>query len=718
MVSTLYPPTPTAVSAALVQPSARYRGLVVLMLLSILLFAVLYLVLLAAACYAVYMVASFRFEHYSVKGLIFHLVLVGVTLMLPVFLLKFLFKLGGDDDNGYLPLDPAAHPDLFAFVRQLSAEAGVAMPRQILVNGQVNASVFYTNTLRSLVWPTPKNLLIGLGLVNGLNLTEFKAVLAHEFGHFGQRSMKLGSYVYAASRVIHDMVYERDKWDEVLADWRRSDWRVAWAGWLMTGVVWVVRKLLQLCYQGIHVVHASLSREMEFQADRVAVRLAGSDAICQALYRLGPTSGALSQARQQLGLALEHELATDDIFYHQTRYLTDMQPAAPAPAAASLEPVAEPQMLFRPDEVSVVEMYASHPADYLRELNAKRPFVPGPVDDRSPWLLFGTEAAALRQRVTATLYPTGASAVVRPAVEIEEFLQAERLETTYADHYAGTYDHRLAYFAAPADLPQLAADTVLPSHNLGEARSQLFGEELRQRTAAHAARLANLEKLALFQHGHTKDKQFTVDGVTYPAAEASAVASRLEAENKAYHAWLEQFDRQALALHWRLFREQPTLRPVWEQRYTFQYTLYQFSEAINETAHAAHTTVDKVSRHGELSPAQIQTYLSQFQAQHAQAQAWLHQAAAPLPPLAHLGNFATLSDFLVYDNALPGPVGFTSEWVGPFLDFLRTADSRVQRLYFKNLGALLQLQDQAAEASAATTEAAVSASFQPSTRGS
>jgi Zn-dependent protease with chaperone function len=34
--------------------------------------------------------------------------------------------------------------------------------------------------------PIKKNLQIGLGLVNSLNVSEFKAVMAHEFGHFTQ----------------------------------------------------------------------------------------------------------------------------------------------------------------------------------------------------------------------------------------------------------------------------------------------------------------------------------------------------------------------------------------------------------------------------------------------------------------------------------------------------------------------------------------------------
>ena len=61
----------------------------------------------------------------------------------------------------------------------------------------------------SLFIPPRKDLLIGLGLVNVVDLVEFKAVLAHEFGHFAQRSTALGRYLYVANQVMRDVIYGR-----------------------------------------------------------------------------------------------------------------------------------------------------------------------------------------------------------------------------------------------------------------------------------------------------------------------------------------------------------------------------------------------------------------------------------------------------------------------------------------------------------------------------
>src|SRR5262249_10552566 len=148
----------------------------------------------------------------------------------------------------------------------------------------------------NLIFPSRKNLIIGLALVNRLNLTEFKAVLAHEFGHFSQNSMKLGSYVYTANRVIADVVYGRDWLDDLLGTRRGTDIRIAVFAWGFTAILWTLRKGLDLLFRGINFAHVSLSRQMEYNADLVAVKAAGSDALIFALARLDFAADALGQA--------------------------------------------------------------------------------------------------------------------------------------------------------------------------------------------------------------------------------------------------------------------------------------------------------------------------------------------------------------------------------------------------------------------------------------
>src|SRR5690606_32387706 len=122
--------------------------------------------------------------------------LAGLGVMVLFFLFKFLFKRQKIDRSGLIEITEKEHPRLFQFVRQLANETHTSFPQRIYLSPDVNASVFYNSSFWSMFLPVRKNLQIGLGLVNAVNLSEFKAIIAHEFGHFSQKSMKLGSYVY------------------------------------------------------------------------------------------------------------------------------------------------------------------------------------------------------------------------------------------------------------------------------------------------------------------------------------------------------------------------------------------------------------------------------------------------------------------------------------------------------------------------------------------
>ena len=68
-------------------------------------------------------------------------------------------------------------------------------------------------------FPVKKNLEIGLGLVNSINISEFKAVMAHEFGHFSQQRMKLGSFTFNMDRIIYNMLFENTGYSNFINTW-------------------------------------------------------------------------------------------------------------------------------------------------------------------------------------------------------------------------------------------------------------------------------------------------------------------------------------------------------------------------------------------------------------------------------------------------------------------------------------------------------------------
>ncbi len=272
------------------------------------------------------------------------------------------------------------------------------------LSGRVNAAVFYDLSIANLLLPSRKNLEIGLGLVNVLTLGELKAVLAHEFGHFAQKSMAVGRWVYIAQQIAGHIVARRDALDAFLTRLSRFDLRIAWIGWLLRLIVWSIRSLIDLLFRVVVIAQRALSREMEFQADLVAVSVTGSDALIHALHKLGAADSAWDRTLSFAASELQEKRGVRDLFAIQLRVIENLRSLFGDETYGSAPPVptAKPEAhrVFKVALAAPPRMWATHPANSDREANAKRHYVRADIDDRSAWTLFN-DPQALRDRVSA-----------------------------------------------------------------------------------------------------------------------------------------------------------------------------------------------------------------------------------------------------------------------------------------------------------------------------
>jgi Zn-dependent protease with chaperone function len=402
-------------------------------------------------------------------------VIVGLcAAFLAIFMLKAVFfvKHGGADDT--LEITPAQQPQLFEFLHRLADKAGAPRPHKVFVSARVNAAVFYDLSLLNLFFPSRKNLEIGLALVNSLTLGEFRAVLAHEFGHFAQRAMAVGRWVYVAQQIAAHLVARRDKLDDFLRGLSRFDVRIAWVGWILSLIVWSIRSLVDSAFQLVVLSQRALSREMELQADLVAVSLTGSDALIHALHRLQSADDAWSRA---VGFVVNEKASgrvTRDVFAVQTQVLSRMGEILNDPAYGRVPPVPDEQpgahRLFRAELAQPPQMWLTHPLNHVREANAKRHYVSAPIDQRSAWDLF-TDAAPLRVAMTAKLLdaadtPPVADEASREALDRQ--FGREYLASRYRGVYLGRSVVRSAMHAddlvgALPDDPLVAAASLYPA---------------------------------------------------------------------------------------------------------------------------------------------------------------------------------------------------------------------------------------------------------------
>ena len=720
MNENLYPPSVKGAPPELTVPSPAYRRQVVIVLLSLAAFILFYLGLIVGSAWTVYyginqgFSAPSPYEGRQSDNNNWYFGLAVVAGILFLFLVKSLFKWRKEKEEMRIEITQKEHPELFAFVRRICEDTRAPFPYRVFVTPEVNAAVFYNSSILSLFLPVKKNLLIGLGLVNGLNLSEFKAVLAHEFGHFSQSSMRVGSYVYMANHIIYDLVYQRDALDDLLAQAKRTNIRIAIFAYAVYAVLWVLRKILRGAFHLINFLQSALSRQMEFHADLVAVSVTGSDALIHGLKKLDFVNACQMQAFRDLKDASEHKLYTQDIFYHQTRAADHLRrvlkdPEAGTAPALPADPKQKTQLFTKEDgEAEEGSMWASHPSHYDREQNAKRHYLRSIEDERSPWLLF-SNPDQLRLRMTQAFYRQELeiqSQALAPPEQVQKFIDDEHAETMQDERYLGMYDGRL--LSIPTDLLTTCAnDPALQERTPAQIQAtldKLYKAEYKEWLEAYAKRREEGAVLEGLESGELKMKgaQFEFRGTQYVKSDIKPLLQKVNAELEADAEWLKAFDREVFQTHLRMAQITGEGDEDLYSRYHFHLQLQQILRtAMREEGRLVGVYRFLSSKEGSLSKSEFAEVLAAVKESYKAISTALYEARSiSLPALQNIQPGIPLSDFLLQEP-LVQPMQDETKIDGPWFAALGRQTSQIEehcrRLYFKSMGAILARQEAISE---------------------
>ena len=344
--------------------------------------------------------------------------------------------------EGRVEIDTTSEPVLMAFIHQIADRVGAPRPRRVFLEPHVNAAVVQDVHLASLIIPRGRDLVIGLGLVNVLSLDEFKAVIAHEFGHFSQKAMGMGRWVYTAQVFVRELVYARGALDRFLQVISRVDIRIAWIGWVMRLVVWSIRAIFEQAWRWVTRMQLALTREMEHHADMVAASVAGCDSPVHALHKAMAGDRAYAAA---ISLA-------ESRFNRVNKRVEDLYAIQTAQLELHRDISGDPSWGRRPDGCGSAEfrvfplplaqrpeMWSTHPPNHDREAVIKARYVASSLDDRSAWCLF-TNPAARREELTRHALPGISNNLdSEPTAESLASLDEVRSRPRFNRRYRGLY---------------------------------------------------------------------------------------------------------------------------------------------------------------------------------------------------------------------------------------------------------------------------------------
>lgn len=325
-------------------------------------------------------------------------------------------------------LEPAAHPRLFAALREVAAATRQAMPVEVFLVPQLNAWVAQRGGVMG--FGSRRVMGLGLPLLEALSVRQLRAVLAHEFGHYHGGDTRVGPWIYLTRAAIGRSIAQLERQGSAL----------------VKPFQWYGRAFLR-------VTHA-VSRRQEYTADALAARTVGAGAQREALRVLYGTSDAFDRYwRDELVPALQRGLRPP-LASGYRHYL-----AAP-PVAPAVEDALKQAM-----EGGSSDPYDTHPslAERLAALEGMPEGAAEGDDPRAITLLEGLS------EVEAGLigFLAGPEAAFE-AVRWEDV--GERLWRPFWRERVGHHAAAIAGLT-PADLPGQAADLAPLALRLGFAGS-------------------------------------------------------------------------------------------------------------------------------------------------------------------------------------------------------------------------------------------------------
>ncbi|MCB9235846.1 MAG: M48 family metalloprotease [Bacteroidia bacterium] len=550
-LSDYYSPPPEIKDRSFMQPSRRFKFQVFRVILAILLFVLVYCTLLAAGVFMLVLfwrlLLYFQDQNSSLLVIVISVAGVLISVMSLLFMIRFVFSQDNEQKPGMTEIKEQDQPLLFSFIRQVVSEVRTDFPKKIFLTPDVNAGVFYGNWFWSLFFPVKKNLSIGLGLLTCLNLTEFKGVLAHEFGHFSQGSIRLGSYVYTVNRALNNLLFHYGIWEMTLEKWKTLVFPVAvfahFAEWITNGI----RRVLLLPYGLINKAYLALSREMEYHADLVAVSVAGTDSSISALRRTDYATAVWQELLAHLSEISRSKKKAENFYPLFGQEMAQLARRYEVKLEHDLPVLSDEEIskIYRPSRLRIGDEWDSHPDRSLREENFKRHYIEGPVIHMPATVLL-RNLEQVQVVETGMIYNTVPEAANWVLLTDQEELF--RLQAQIVAQYISPPVFNQYY--KETGLPEMDFRTVAEKADQPDL-SQLTPAELYLTEAiAEIPRLSeaqsSLEFLREIRKGRLKVRTFFWEGQKYRAKEVSKVIRPLEKEIAELEPRVKQFHERVL----------------------------------------------------------------------------------------------------------------------------------------------------------------------------
>ncbi len=382
-------------------------------------------------------------------------------------------------------------------------------------------------------FPIKKNLNIGMGLINTVTEEELTAILAHEFGHFSQKTMKVGSYVYNVNHVIHNMLVDNDSYESIVRGWAEISGYFYIFVKLAIKIVQGIQSVLRKMYEIVNLRYLSLSREMEFHADEIASHVAGYVPLKNSLLRLDLASTALNTVISHYEGKIPDSIASKNLFLEQ-KFVMDLLATESHLKFENGLPKVEVEDLnkYNKSKLVIKDQWASHPSVEDRiEVLERNNILPVESKPTSATLLF-ENATATQEQLTKKIF---AGVEYKEEIKLSSFedfentFVKEREQNLFHKAYNSYYDHKQPEnFKLEEEITQSVETPNFQS---------LFSDEKLDLIYTSLSLKNDIEVLTQIDNKQLEIKTFDYDGMKYKASASKKLVEKLSTE-------LEETERQ------------------------------------------------------------------------------------------------------------------------------------------------------------------------------
>ena len=173
--------------------------------------------------------------------------------------------------KSFKPIMEQDYPALFNIIDEVTTTLNLSPIRKVYICPDATAAIFIQPQLRNILFEPQRNLVVGLGFLTQMNDDEIRAMLYHEFGHYVQKEMRKSISVYTICQFSRSFV---------------SIKKLKKPGTLETQIR---LQLLMFTYftiwicNRINKAYSKLAKQMEYDADDVAVKYVGTSTLQSSL---------------------------------------------------------------------------------------------------------------------------------------------------------------------------------------------------------------------------------------------------------------------------------------------------------------------------------------------------------------------------------------------------------------------------------------------------